>query len=69
MQVVQEDTKKTPLSMEEALTNMDPTRDLVLLEVHMMEKERELATLAPKDKMITRVIRIRWVIKEKVTKA
>ena len=69
MQVVQEDTKKTPLSMGEAITNMDLTRALVLLEVHMMEKERELATLAPKDKMITRIMRTWQVIKEKVTKA
>ena len=69
MQVVQEDTKKTLLSMEEIITNMDLTKALVLLEVHMTQRERELATLALKDKMITKVIRMWRVIKEKVTKA
>ena len=67
MQVVQEDTKKTPLSMEEIITNMDLTKALVLLEVHMMEKGRALAILALRDQIITKVIRIWRVIKEKVT--
>ena len=62
MQVVQEDTMKTLLSMEEIITNMDLTKALVLLEVHMTQKERELATLALKDKMITKVIRMWRVI-------
>ena len=68
MQVVQEDTKKTPLYMEEIITNMDLIKALVLLEVHMMEKGRALATLALRDQIITKVIRIWRVIKEKVTK-
>ena len=62
MQVVQEDTKKTPLSMEEIIINMDQTKAPVLLEVHMMEKGKALATLALKDKMITKVIRMWRVI-------
>ena len=60
---------KTPLFMAKIITNMGLIAVPVLLEVHMMERGRVLATLALKGRTITKIIMVWRVIKEKIIEA